>query len=97
MATELSQAAPYVFLSYASVDRADDAWLPMALHALAGLGLGNANKVEGDQPRVEESPQQPTVSAPPRPATPHNLPASMTSFVGRERALAEVQRLLQST
>ncbi len=38
----------------------------------------------------------PPAAAPPQPQVPHNLPAQLTSFVGRERETAEVVQLLET-
>jgi len=37
------------------------------------------------------------VEALPAPATPHNLPHALTSFIGREREIADIRRWLEST
>jgi non-specific serine/threonine protein kinase len=65
------------------LDRPQDTWLPDVLRALAELG-----------PTAPGAPQTFTVTAPPedRPST--NLPAALTSFIGREQELAALSRLL---
>jgi len=50
------------------------------------LELGAASRVEGP---VEEPPAPASA-----PLSPHNLPVQLTSFVGREKELAEVRQLL---
>ena len=39
---------------------------------------------------------QPAAAAPPPPSPPHNLPAPLTSFIGRKRELAEILSLLSA-
>jgi len=50
------------------------------------LDLGDASRAEG---RADEP--APLAPVPP---SPHNLPAQLTSFIGRERELAEIRQLL---
>src|SRR5206468_12502563 len=47
--------------------------------------------------RRTNAPAPLTATPAPMEPTPHNLPALLTSFVGRERELAEVTRLLATT
>jgi predicted ATPase/Tfp pilus assembly protein PilF len=48
-----------------------------------------------DLAHTQEDSRTPAFSDPP--ISPHNLPLALTSFVGREREIAEVQRLLTTT
>ncbi len=76
------------------LDRPESAWLPDALRALAGLGLpatGDAATAPA-APTTAAAPAVPTVAA--APPVHHNLPAALTSFIGRQEELAEVTALL---
>jgi non-specific serine/threonine protein kinase len=83
-------------------ERPASEWLPPVLRALAGLGVGAANPdLTRSRGEVQESLFS-VLSAAPRETSslapaPNNLPAQLTSFVGRARDLAEVTRLLRST
>jgi hypothetical protein len=74
------------------LDRPDDAWLPDVLRALAGLGVA-ANAASAGGALVAGTP-----SAPPAPVNlpPSNLPAPLTSLIGREHEVAEVAALVSS-
>jgi non-specific serine/threonine protein kinase len=64
-------------------DRAEEAWLPDVLRALAGLGV------------VPSSAPTTPVPAPPHPASPPTtLPATLTRFLGREQELDDLAQLL---
>ncbi|MHB8578034.1 MAG: ATP-binding protein, partial [Dehalococcoidia bacterium] len=66
------------------LDRAEDAWLPEVLRALAGLGI-----VPSPAPRAAKSAAAAPVEPPPT-----NLPTALTSFLGREHELADLAQLL---
>jgi predicted ATPase/DNA-binding SARP family transcriptional activator len=77
-----------------------DRSLDLTLAAAAGAGLGHAEAVEGGPPvspvadgEVEARLRQPLQ----RPVQRHNLPAQVTTFVGRERETAEVRSTLGET
>jgi predicted ATPase len=87
------------------LDRTEESWLPALLRALTGLGIG----VSGDEPRPRPIPAFAEASRPVDQAyvpgtrhpladsASHNLPAPVTSFIGRERELAQVRELLGTT
>jgi non-specific serine/threonine protein kinase len=72
-------------------DRPDEEWLPSALRALSSLGLQVA---EPSAPDETSRPNPRPAARPTAPTAAHNLPAPVTSFVGRESAVAEVSRLI---
>jgi len=69
----------------ALLDRPQDAWLPEVLRAFAGLGI-----VPGGPPVITD----PVAAVPVSPPT--NLPAPLTSFLGREQEIADLTQLLAS-
>src|SRR5215471_2431861 len=60
------------------------------------LGLENRAQVASWATRQGLSSQSGPAPSPAQ-ATPHNLPAQPTTFIGRERELGEIRRLLQRT
>jgi non-specific serine/threonine protein kinase len=94
--THLPEAVQYALAGRQWVevlDSPDDAWLPRALRPLAALGLPPESRASPLPPMTE------TASAVPR-VTPararHNLPAQLTSFVGRQGELAELGARLRA-
>jgi predicted ATPase len=98
--TPLPRSVEYVLAGRQWVevlDRAEDVWLTQALRALASQGIA----VRSQSPTASDS--SGSAWASPLPVTPglatplhHNLPSQVTSFIGREKELAEVRHLLQS-
>jgi predicted ATPase/class 3 adenylate cyclase len=86
-----------VLVSRATRDLIEDALIP-------GVSLGDLGEHRlRDLPRPERlyqllHPELPAEFPPPRSlgARPHNLPRQLTSFIGRERELAEARRLLST-
>jgi predicted ATPase len=77
------------------LDLPEERWLAEALRALQGLNVGPLSTV----PAAGSTPPSAAQTSPPPEAAParHNLPVEVTSFVGRERELAEVRGLLATT
>jgi TIR domain len=77
------------------LDLPEERWLAEALRALQGLNVGPLSTV----PAAGSTPPSAAQTSPPPEAAParHNLPVEVTSFVGRERELAEIRGLLAST
>jgi predicted ATPase len=77
------------------LDLPEERWLAEALRALQGLNVGPLSTV----PAAGSTPPSAVQTSPPPEAAParHNLPVEVTSFVGRERELAEVRGLLATT
>jgi TIR domain/NB-ARC domain len=72
------------------LERSDDAWLADVCHALAGLGLVSRT------PATVPAHSLPRAADPLPESTVVHLPTPLTSFIGRERELAEVTTLLQT-
>jgi predicted ATPase len=79
------------------LERPDADWLPEALRALRGLGVEPQPSALASQPLSATCSGASEVSrvSPGDRSPPHNLPAQTTSFIGRERELAEIRRLLR--
>ncbi len=77
------------------LDRPEERWLTEALRALREPSVPPASTGSGasSTPLSAAQPSTPPEAAPAR----HNLPVEVTSFVGRERELAEIRGLLAST
>jgi predicted ATPase len=77
------------------LDRPEERWLTEALRALREPSVPAASTGSGasSTPLSAAQPSTPPEAAPAR----HNLPVEVTSFVGRERELAEIRGLLAST
>ncbi|MHB8574251.1 MAG: ATP-binding protein, partial [Dehalococcoidia bacterium] len=73
------------------LERSDDAWLAELCHALSGLGV-----VPSSAPTTLVPPPSAATNPLSEPMAGH-LPTPLTSFIGRERELAEVTTLLRTT
>jgi predicted ATPase len=77
------------------LDLPEERWLAEALRALQGLNVG---PVAPGSVASTTLPSASQTSTPPEAAPArHNLPVEVTSFVGRERELAEIRGLLATT
>jgi hypothetical protein len=77
------------------LDRADDVWLPEALRALSTMAVSPAApSVSPSEPAVWGSASTNLLAASVTRSPRHNLPAQLTSLVGREREVAEVKNRL---
>jgi predicted ATPase len=78
------------------LERPEEQWLPETLRACELLSAGtitSALLAPAPQP-PPAAPAPASLAAPPAPVRHHNLPAALTSFIGRERELAEIGALL---
>jgi predicted ATPase len=66
------------------------------LRSLAALGVAVAEPERAAEGEDRREVASPTPGPPPEPAR-HNLPRQLTRFIGREREIAEVRRLLADT
>jgi non-specific serine/threonine protein kinase len=91
------------------LDHPQEDWLPLVLRALDAVGLGAQERgadllprrgedLGASTPAIAALAGETSSSAPqPSPSTPpNNLPAPLTSFIGRTKEVAEVTRLLES-
>jgi non-specific serine/threonine protein kinase len=105
--TELPESVVYALAGRQWVDlrvSPVETWLPELLRALATLGVGDRVSGVGGPSAGSTTPEARNSSpgsgppAPstqnPAPASRHNLPVPLTSFVGREREIAEISVLL---
>jgi non-specific serine/threonine protein kinase len=96
---ELPEAIVYALAGRQWIEVLDgpvEEWLPQAVRALGGLGIAprpsGASVAPAASPLAsEESPIPPLVPAH------HNLPAPLTSFVGREQEVGQVRSLLATS
>jgi non-specific serine/threonine protein kinase len=92
-ATRLPAAIEYVLAGRQWIevlDQGEGVWLTEALRALAGLGVA-ASSQSGPSSEL----LTPRTAASKVERARHNLPAQLTSFIGRERELIEVESYLQ--
>jgi non-specific serine/threonine protein kinase len=76
------------------LDRTEQIWLTDTLRALARLGIQpKAAPSNRAPPLGPDAPSDRALASPERSAK-DNLPVELTSFIGRERELAEIRRLL---
>jgi len=79
------------------LDRPQQQWLPDALRALTGLGIAATSDAPPPAlapPPPAAVPDQPPAGIAPVPGRRDNLPATLTSFIGRERELSDIGALL---
>ena len=88
-----------ILLSQAVVDagRASACRAPVSLRDLGGVRLRDLATPEHVYQLVHPELRQDFPALRSLEATPNNLPQQLTSFIGRERELAEAKRLLEST
>jgi non-specific serine/threonine protein kinase len=72
------------------LDRTEEDWLAQLRVTLRGLGVTGSPRA----PTAAKAGAAPSLPAPVAPR--HNLPAPLTSFVGRQREIAEVEGLLET-
>lgn len=75
------------------LDRSERTWLPDVLRALGEFGIhgrSTGSRLPARQPRSEAPP---AIARVPAPEPRSNLPVALSSFIGRERELAEVAAL----